>query len=341
MRSRTFFRVVLLLKVIALFVLSAAQPTTAMSDTIIDLGQYISPIDINAFGVVANQGGPPGFLRDTGSGYTKTDIGILPGGNAPNSRGTGINASHQIVGYTYFTGGPRAILWTDSNNNWVRDTGPPDEMKSLGFLTGGDRSQAEDINNAGKVVGWSDVAVYSHAFIWEDDAGGGTMTDLGTFGKSSVAEGINNLDHVVGYSSPSSGAPKGFFAEEVGGSWMMKDLGTLGRDSYASGINSSGQVVGNSTLLSWENHAFVAENVGGSWMMTDLNDRLPLGSVWDYLSSAQAINDDGWIVGTGYIDNKSHGFLMEYTPIPEPTTLLLLGSGLLGLGLARRRKHTV
>jgi len=50
------------------------------------------------------------------------------------------------------------------------------------------------------------------------------------------------------------------------------------------------------------------------------------------LTSANAVNDLGQIVGDGMINGEQHGFLL--TPVPEPETWALL---LLGLTLAAAR----
>jgi probable HAF family extracellular repeat protein len=116
-------------------------------------------------------------------------------------------------------------------------------MADLGALPGAEHSQAEDINDAGQVVGISRTPTGNRAFLWQN----GVMTDLGTLpgANESYALGINNDGQVVGFSD---GRP---FLWQDG---VMTELGGLpGADyNWPSKINGLGQVVGRS---------HVAENV--------------------------------------------------------------------------------
>jgi probable HAF family extracellular repeat protein len=114
----------------------------------------------------------------------------------------------------------------------------------------------------------------------------------------------------------------------------MHDLGTLGGDKcLARDINNQGQIVGYSEVVAGDStqHAFVYS--GGT--MVDLNDLIDPASGW-VLSSASAINESGWIAGTGCINGETHAFLL--TPIPEPSVLPLSALGALALAWAARRR---
>jgi probable HAF family extracellular repeat protein len=233
-----------------------------------------------------------------------------------------INNNGQIVGCN----DQGAILWKDNN------------ITSLGTL-GGSFSNATAINDFGHVVGFSETGDFSrHAFVWDSING---MMDIGTLGlnqpgigssDTSLAFDINNKGQVVGY------AGFAFLWENN----QMVNLGSLyfHDHSYVYGINEVGQIVGNSfTGGIGDDVAFLWED--GS--MHDLNV-LVTNNPFDILQMAYSINDFGQIVGSGMINGETHSFLLTpepSSPVPEPSTILLMGLGLAGLiGIRARKKRS-
>jgi probable HAF family extracellular repeat protein len=253
------------------------------------------------------------------SGGSMQNLGYLPG--ATISDAYAINDSGQVAGSAWtgeYGTSIRAFLFSGGS---MQDLGP--------FPGNGGGTSAGGINNSGQVVGWFYSNSSAHAFSYD----GGVMTDLGTLGGlGSIATGINNSGQVVGAADTSSGVKDAFLFSNG----TMQDLRTLAApynySSGALGINNSGQIVGWSETISGSDDAFVYEN--GS--MEDLNDLIPSNSGWT-LTEPNAINDKGQIVGQGVYQGQDVAFLL--TPVPEPTTLTLLGSALLGLGVVYLRRR--
>src|SRR5262245_39285750 len=180
--------------------------------TMIDLGtDSIGANDLNASGQVVGESftgqvdadGNPiqhAFLWSEGN---MIDLGTLGGGS---SEAVAINDRGQVVGWYWASNYPtRSFLLIPEDadadgapDRWFRDAngdGDNDLMIDLGTLGG--YVYAADVNNAGQVVGRSQIAPTGpeeHAFLWQ----AGIMTDLGAPGVHSEAHAINDAGQIAG-----------------------------------------------------------------------------------------------------------------------------------------------
>lgn len=177
---------------------------------------------------------------------------------------------------------------------------------------GGDESEARDVNNAGKVVGWARTASgIPHAFLFD----GGPMLDIGASQNqvSSSANGINNIDEVVGRLD----GPHAFYWHSgVGLVRMSRQLQSdQSPDMYAAeafAINDYGKIVGHIGVRSLDGHLSFGPceyDVAAQWANAYAAPQAVYcpGEDWGN-NDAYDISNSGWIAGKETNSSSIRGF---------------------------------
>ncbi|WP_165073895.1 PEP-CTERM sorting domain-containing protein [Paludisphaera rhizosphaerae] len=244
----------------------------------------------------------------------------------------------------------RAVGTVGGMTNYVPSSYQNGVWKDLGLPEGAIGAKVQAINNAGDVLVQATMNssnVFAQSFVLRNE----TWTDLGSF----HGQAINDQGAVAGYIVSGELAHAALRAADG----TTTDLGMLSGNTYgiAYGINNHGDVVGRSSTPGKSSFDTDQGFLYHDGVMTNLNDLIDPASGWRILG-ASAINDLGQILASarnfsfpgtyaevlltpGDLSTPPDAVFPElpYTPVPEPTTLMVFGAMAVGVGLARRRRE--
>ena len=244
--------------------------------------------------------GPAGLVDLNGTGNFSS--GPLSAASAVNTNGVTVGWAVKADNIGYFA---------------FRSTGTT--LQDLGALPGGSLSVGVALNNLGDVVGSSsDSNGIGSAVVWSHSGGEATKISGMT-----VATGINDQGLVVGKLLANVGDGVQAVTYRLGASQSVPLATISNQSSVAWGVNNHGQIVGASGIGTVIRSPGITTGVSatlwnGTNSVVDLNTRISTAG-W-HLSTAEAINDAGQIVGAGFHNGIKRAFLLTLPPaIASPT----------------------
>jgi uncharacterized membrane protein len=267
-----------------------------------------------------------------------------------------LNIAHEIVGYTANTGtGSHAFLF-DSTTSATTDLS----------IVGEDYSEAVAINDRGQVainVAFPDRSFSS--FVWSRADGFTPVDGLG--GPIVELRDINQAGQAAGNGTDGDGWTHAFVWSKASGTVRIGDLGA--EWSRANAINEAGQIVGTCGIDEEHYGMFIWDPLRGMSMAWELpyqvqieigainNAGVVVGDIVDNHSERPQHHAFAWsavggltllgVGGASDVNNRGEivgdieGSAVLWEPVPEPSSLLVLGIGLLPLmrALAHRQRR--
>jgi hypothetical protein len=315
---------------------SAAGPTHAANYTFQDIINnndvtFNQELGINSAGMIAGYfGAGNGLAGHPNQGYTV----VPPYGQAnftnenfPNSvqtQVTGLNNIGTTVGF-----------WAPSNNGGDNNFGFVDigntftNVNNPATGTGPAINQLLGVNNSNIAVGfYVDTAGATHGYTYNIGAQtfSANIDDPNGIG-ATTATAINNAGEIAGFYSDGAGVDHGFV--DVGGIFTTIDP-TGSMATMLLGLNDNGLAVGTYVDAMGIMHGLLFDLNNNTFQ--NIDDPFGVGT-----TTINGINDLNQLVGF-YVNGDDNTIGLLATPVPEPATLALLTTGLLGVGVIRRRR---
>ncbi len=218
--------------------------------------------------------------------------------NSSGSRALGANSSLQVVGYSTITSG--------TNEKSFLSTGNPDAFTDIS-PAGTTTSRAVAINDSGEILIRSGASGSYKA--WRR-AANGAVTDIGVPSGYSSPNPVSLSGNGIVLAEVTSSTGTRRMAQYLSGAWTVLEP-TQTRWSYLEGgrINGYGIAAATARTNSPTGASVAVLNASGKWYA--LNDLISDGTGWN-LETATALNEDGFIVGTG----RRNGVLSAYLAVP-------------------------
>jgi probable HAF family extracellular repeat protein len=235
----------------------------------------------------------------------------------------------------------KPFMWTS--------TGGYTFLPKIPYLDGSESPQgvATDVSSDGKVVVGTSRSDRVNPFAAATEAVRWTESGLQalerhdgtTFGSAAnaISADGNTIVGEVWVSTLSESKPF-VWTESTG----LNIIGAMwGLTGYATGVSGDGSVViGYSESFSSDETGFIWTATGGmKSVRTALDDLGVSASDWSSFGTTTSISLDGrYVVGTGVRNGHSEAYLLDLSPVPEPSSVAALS---VGLALAfQRRKHS-
>lgn len=250
------------------------------------------------------------------SGSASSWVDLHPGGDASDVFGM---SEGQQVGYRSLSisGGALAALWSGTKASFV-NLNPGTLGNSIAYAV-----------SDGQQVGWVKdlhlTQMIKHASLWSGTAE--SWVDIHPVGyRESSASGVSHGQQ-VGYAKIDGSNHAGLWR---GSTASFVDLNPIGSSaSEAQGV-SHGLQVGHATI-GYVDRASLWSGSASSWV--DLHSVLGSAYSKSYASAIEVSGNDVWVAGYAFVTATGRvEAVMWHNVIPEPSSLLALGSGLIVLG---------